>query len=53
MRRDAAECSGVEHAPGARFHWRFGDTLVLGAAPTDAPPCWLTLMRSERAAGPR
>ncbi|NUZ07977.1 FHA domain-containing protein [Schlegelella sp. ID0723] len=38
---------GVEHAPGTRFHWRFGDTLVLGAAPTDAPPCWLTLMRSE------
>jgi hypothetical protein len=38
---------GVEHAPGTRFHWRLGDTLVLGAAPTDAPPCWLTLVRSE------
>jgi len=39
---------GVPHPSGARFHWKAGETLVLGAAVHDDPVCTLVLERAAR-----
>ncbi|MES2959018.1 MAG: FHA domain-containing protein [Pseudomonadota bacterium] len=39
---------GAHHGPGARLHWRAGQTLVLDASSADAPACQLTLAREPR-----
>jgi len=36
---------GVHHATGARFHWRVGEAMVLGASSEDHPICTMTLTR--------
>jgi hypothetical protein len=36
---------GVTYGPGARFHWKSGETLVLGGGSANAPACTLTLSR--------
>ena len=36
---------GVHHASGAQFHWKVGETMVLGASPEDHPTCTMTLTR--------
>jgi len=38
----------VPHPSGARFHWKAGETLVLGAAVHDDPVCTLVLERAAR-----
>ena len=39
---------GVHYATGARFHWRVGEAMVLGASPDDHPTCTMTLTRGEQ-----
>jgi hypothetical protein len=39
---------GVHYATGARFHWRVGEAMVLGASPDDHPTCTMTLTRREQ-----
>jgi len=34
---------GVPHAPGARFAWRKGETMLLGRASGDTPACTISL----------
>jgi len=36
---------GVSYAPGSRFTWKPGQTMVLGAVPPDGRACRLTLSR--------
>jgi hypothetical protein len=38
--------AGVTHGAGARFEWKVGETMVLGRAVNDEPPCSLTLARA-------
>jgi hypothetical protein len=42
---------GVPHATGARFRWKVGETMVLGASPHDHPTCTLTLTRQGQDGG--